>query len=184
VASSVTNAGPFTSWGWAFYFLLYTARTDAQPARLLVEAEPAAHGVSYDGDVLRRLGPFSDVRIGEDTDMADRLRSAGEAIWLEPGIRTGHLGPSRPLEMVGDLFRRGRRRAGATAHPAKNRSLVGVARIALRRVRSAADAMRNETRYRVDSRRTRAWLYGGSFAYHLGWFIEERRRSKRSSLQS
>jgi GT2 family glycosyltransferase len=179
VASCVTNAGPSTPWSWAACYFLYSSRLCGQPPRLLTALTPQAHGMSFDREVLKRLGPFpEDVRIGEDTEMARRVFTAGIPVWLEPSICSGHFGPHTTIAMIKDQADRGARRRMAEpprwTDASRPRVLLYVVRAALRRlvttVRRVA-ALGSVHRARLVA--CFPWLLAASFAYHWGWAKEE-----------
>ena len=177
VASVMTNATPGSRSACAAYLLLHHRRMPDTPAddRLL-------YGLSYERAVFDRVGYFrEDLRVGEDTELAARL---GEPLrpMLAPEVRTAHLNPTSPAELMRDQWERGTRAAHV------RRQLTG-----LRRARWAlAHALLNvpaamsqtlRTRDRDERRRLLgAWplLPLGSLAYTAGairGLVERRRRT-------
>jgi len=179
VASAMTNAGPRTISGWASHYALFASRLPGRAAGYVSHPDPAAHGLSYERQLLADLGPFDEqLRIGEDSDMAARLNSAGIRIWFDPSIRTGHRGPNNLRALVRDQFNRGARSA---AHAALRESISSVpdrpeaSRLAVRRIRSVARfAWRHG-----EGERWRIALLGpvialASISYQWGWIQKTR----------
>jgi GT2 family glycosyltransferase len=114
VASAMTHRGPARPSAWAAHYLVYRARLPGRPSGAIAYPDPAAHGLSFDRDVLQLVGPFDEhVRIGEDTEVARRLRDLGIGVWFDSGVRTAHLGPESFRAMLRDLYERGERYATA-----------------------------------------------------------------------
>jgi GT2 family glycosyltransferase len=114
VASAMTHGGPDRPWAWASFFDLFSGRLVGRPAGIVRPPDPAAHGLSYDREVLDRLGSFDDrARAGEDTVAAHRADALGFRVWFEPNVRTAHRAPSSTSELIRDQYRRGARRARA-----------------------------------------------------------------------
>jgi len=91
---------------------MYCSRLPGRPPEVVSWPDAAAHGLSFDRDLLRDIGPFAaQMRVSEDTDMARRLNDAGVAIFFSPEIRTAHMGPTRALAVLRDQYRRGLARA-------------------------------------------------------------------------
>jgi glycosyltransferase involved in cell wall biosynthesis len=111
VASAITHAGPSRPWAWASYYHQYHERLPGRPAGVVSPPDPAVHSLSFDRALLDRIGPFDEsLRIGEDTDAAQRLADLGVEIWFDPAIRTAHLGATSFWFVFRDHFRRGARR--------------------------------------------------------------------------
>jgi glycosyltransferase involved in cell wall biosynthesis len=111
VASAITHAGPSRPWAWGSYYLLYHERLPGRPAGVVSPPDPAVHSLSFDRALLDRIGPFDEsLRIGEDTDVAQRLADLGVEIWFDPAIHTAHLEATSFWFLVRDHFRRGARR--------------------------------------------------------------------------
>lgn len=107
VASAVTNGERTSPAAWAFHFDLYSGRLATRAAGPVSYPDPAGHGLSYTRDLLERLGPFDEtLRIGEDTDMARRMREAGVVARFEPTVRTSHFGPRTTAALVHERARR------------------------------------------------------------------------------
>lgn len=106
VAGVVTNAFPASPSARAFsLFLHYRRSAEAASAKRLF------YGLSYDRRLFARFGMFrEDLRAGEDTEFNARLAGA-VAIAFRPDVRTAHRNPTRPRELLHDLYRRGWRRA-------------------------------------------------------------------------
>lgn len=155
VAAALTSAGPARPAGWASGFLLFPARLPGRPAGEVAWPDPAAHGLSLDRAVLRRVGAFAtDQLIGEDTDMARRLADAGLPIWFEPTVRIGHRGPRNLVALLRDEYRRGGRAVRATRAP----------RVPPRRLLASEwRLMKGQLRWTLG----RAWSYGGEQRWRL-----------------
>jgi len=110
VSAAVTSADPQRPWSWAALFLSYHDRLPGRPAGPVEAPDPAAHGISFDRDLLDRVGPFDETRrIGEDTDMARVLAARGVEVWFEPAVRIAHRGPPSTRALLADYHRRGAR---------------------------------------------------------------------------
>lgn len=132
VASAVTYAGPSRPWAWASYYLQYRERLPGRPAGIVSPPDPAVHGLSFDRAQLERIGPFDEsLRIGEDTDAAQRLADLGVAIWFDPEIRTAHLGPRGLWFVLRDHFRRGARYSRFLLHAGRKSPSRSFARVLL-----------------------------------------------------
>ncbi len=110
VAGAVTAALPAGAVAWGSHLALYCGRLPGRRRGPVCFPDPAAHGSSFDRDVLERVGPFdAALRIGEDTDFTRRLADADIPVWFEPSVRTAHRGPGRVGELIADHCERGRR---------------------------------------------------------------------------
>lgn len=112
VASAVTNGESRRLAAWGFHFGVFGARQAGRVAGAIAATDPAAHGCSFERTVLDQVGGFpSDVRIGEDTLVGQRLAAVGIRVWYEPAVRTAHWGPRTTRALLADRRRRGARRA-------------------------------------------------------------------------
>lgn len=108
VAGAMTAAAPAGASASASHVALFCHRLPGRPAGEVGHPDAAAHGLSFDRAVLERLGPFDpELRVGEDTEVAQRLGAMGVPIWFEPAVRTAHRGPTSFTAMVRDHHRRG-----------------------------------------------------------------------------
>jgi glycosyltransferase involved in cell wall biosynthesis len=108
VAGVLTNAYPDNASAVAFALFLHYRRSIGAAAskRLL-------YGLSYDRHLFDRFGLFrEDLRVGEDTEFNNRLKGR-VAFAFAPGVSTAHRNPTDPIELVRDLYDRGRLRAAA-----------------------------------------------------------------------
>jgi hypothetical protein len=72
-----------------------------------------AYGLSYERHLFKTFGDFrEDLRVGEDTEFNARLRGR-VTIAFAPSVSTAHRNPTRPMELIRELYGRGRRRAAA-----------------------------------------------------------------------
>lgn len=116
VASAMTHHAPGRPSAWAAHYVVFRARLPGRPSGAVDYPNPAAHGLSFDRDVLELVGPFDErARIGEDTEAARRLRDMGIGAWFESNVRTAHRGPQSFRAMVRDLYDRGERYAAVDA---------------------------------------------------------------------
>lgn len=110
VSGAVANADPQRPWGWAALYLFYHDRLAGRPAGPVAWPDPAAHGLSFERDLLRTLGPFdATLGVGEDSAMARTLAERGIPVWFEPAARIAHRGPASTRALLADLYRRGAR---------------------------------------------------------------------------
>lgn len=118
VACAMTSRGPARPSAWAAHYVVFRARLPGRPSGPVGYPNPAAHGLSFDRDVLELVGPFDEgMRIGEDTEAARRLRDLGIGAWFASDLRTAHWGPGSFRAMVRDLYERGERSAAADTSP-------------------------------------------------------------------
>jgi GT2 family glycosyltransferase len=116
VASAMTHRGPDRPSAWAAHYVVFRARLPGRPSGPVEHPNPAAHGLSFDRDVLALVGPFDErARIGEDTEAARRLGDMGVGAWFQSSVRTAHTGPQSFRAMVRDLYDRGERYAAVDA---------------------------------------------------------------------
>ncbi len=114
VATAMTHRGPGRPSAWAAHYVVFRARLPGRPSGPVTYPDPAAHGLSFDREVLELVGPFDEaMRIGEDTEAARRLRDVGIGAWFESDLRTAHWGPESFRAMLRDLYDRGDRYAAA-----------------------------------------------------------------------
>lgn len=130
VAGAMTAAPPLRPSSLASHTVLFCQRLPGRGSGAVALPDAAAHGLSFDREVLDAIGPFDEsMRVGEDTDAAQRLAELGEEIWLEAAVRTAHRGPSDTLAMLRDHHRRGAvsaTAAGESLRPtALPRALIG-----------------------------------------------------------
>jgi hypothetical protein len=122
VAGALVSAFPTNPSARAFELLLHYrmgpgARTDQ---RLF-------YGLSYDREIFDRFGGFrDDLLAGEDTEFNSRFATV-LPVAFAPDVRTAHRNPTDVGELLGDAFRRGRRRARASAQLGVRRSGLRVA---------------------------------------------------------
>jgi hypothetical protein len=91
----------------AGHLLLHRRRMPGTPPRRRLR-----YGLSYDRSLLVTFGPFrEDLRVGEDSDLNDRLVRAGIRIACPDDVATAHCMPSALPALLADLHRRGARRA-------------------------------------------------------------------------
>lgn len=115
VASAMTVAGPRRAALLAHLFLLYCSRLPGRGEGVVAWPDPAAHGLSFERKLLDELGPFDEeVRVGEDTKVAERLAQMGVEVWFEPEVQTAHRGPTTFGALMSDEYRRGGLIAGTT----------------------------------------------------------------------
>ena len=116
VASAMAHCGPGRPSAWAAHYVVFRARLPGRPSGPVHYPDPAAHGLSFDREVLDIAGPFDErSRIGEDTEAARRLRDVGIGAWFASDVRTAHRGPQSFRAMVRDLYDRGERYAAVDA---------------------------------------------------------------------
>jgi glycosyltransferase involved in cell wall biosynthesis len=179
VASAVTLAPPFRPWSFGAHLLMYPDRFPTRQPGMVEPPDAAVHGMSLARDLLDQVGPYrEDLRIGEDTEMAERIDASGERIFFEPSIQTLHRGPRSTRAMLSDQFRRGARsvpyRSGFRGHSltlgkvALRRSFRRV-RYSLRSVKGVSEAERLKIAVAVP------WLVAASLAYHLGMWVTQAR---------
>lgn len=109
VAAAIVNADRDTPWATASWLLSYSNRLPGYPSEIVNRSSARRHGLSVNRRLLAELGGYDpDIRIGEDTKMADSILSAGQSIWFDGSIRIGHRGPGGTIELLTDEFRRGR----------------------------------------------------------------------------
>lgn len=134
VASAITYAGPSRPWAWASHYLLNSGRLPGRPAGVVCPPDPAAHSLSFDRAHLERVGPFDEsLRIGEDTELTERLVDLGAEIWFDPALRTAHLGHGGFGSMLRDHFRRGVRSHRFRVATGRSSPATSPARILTRR---------------------------------------------------
>jgi glycosyltransferase involved in cell wall biosynthesis len=107
VASSIVPIGshPATLASW---LLLSSKRLPGYAAEVVAPDSPRRHSLSYERARLVSMGPFDEtLRIGEDTDMANRWTAAGELVWFAPSVRLGNRGPRATRDLLRDQHRRG-----------------------------------------------------------------------------
>jgi hypothetical protein len=107
VASSIVPIGhhPATLASW---LLLSSKRLPGYAAEVVQPDSPRRHSLSYDRNRLIAMGPFDEsLRIGEDTDMANRWHQSGEQVWFAPSVRLANRGPATIRELLRDQHRRG-----------------------------------------------------------------------------
>jgi glycosyltransferase involved in cell wall biosynthesis len=174
VAGVITNPFPGSRSATASLLLLHNRRLpDTAPARRLF------YGLSYDRTLFNLHGRFrEDLRTGEDTEFKERLHRNTRVAWAAD-VRTAHLFPTRPADLVREQYRRGklraiaaRRNGGPRGRTIARRAVMRVARC-LRVARGAPDPAERR-------RRTRAWplLLPGALSYAAGavnWRGEARR---------
>ncbi len=181
VASAMTCTGPSRPWSWAGHYTVFRARLPGQPVGPRSHADPTAHGLSFDRDVLERVGPFDEtLRIGEDTDMLRRLQDLGIDVWFEPQARTGHRGPRSTRELVRDLYHRGRRSAAHArvpgAHASVPRELLLFVPRWLRELRgTVVSAWRRGHGERWRIAVSLPWIVLATAARHAGYTAEQLR---------
>lgn len=184
VASAVTIGEPRRPAAAALHFDLFGTRLPGRPAGIVAHTDPAAHGCSFDRDLLDRIGPFrDDVPIGEDTIAVERLSRLGVPVWFEPRVRTAHRGPRHLRGLVTDRFRRGLI-AGNWASPAPEpmsmaRAVLGFpARYGRGLRRTVRVCWRNGRGYRARLLVTLPWLAIGRAAGVAGWYWAQLRRAR------
>lgn len=110
VAGSVVCAGRATPWGVASWLIGYSNRLPGLPSENVGAGSARRHSLSVDRVLLAEMGGFDeDLRVGEDTILADLLLQRGIPIWFEASVQLAHRGPGGPIRLVRDEFRRGRR---------------------------------------------------------------------------
>jgi hypothetical protein len=88
VGGAVTNGTPGHPIGSAGYYLEYTG---VLPAKRILAEQRVPHSLSYDRELLGRLGGFpEDIRAGEDTVFNRRCLAAGVSITVDPEIQVAH----------------------------------------------------------------------------------------------
>lgn len=175
VAGTLVPAEPRTPAAWASHYLLFPARLAGGTSLAISYPNDRAHGLSFERDLLDRVGPFrEDLRIGEDTDMARRLRDLGLPVWLAGDAAIAHRGPRRLFDLIGDQYRRGARTAtfGGALMRARTRPrlIVGAARGVPGRFLWCVKQVRGAQR--PHSRRillVLPWVAAGALAHQLGW---------------
>jgi len=128
VSSAVKNLTPDNLWSRASHVALFAKRMPG------LRAEDAVHyGISYDRRLFDRFGLFrEDVRVGEDSELNDRLK--GIAISWAPEVRAAHLHPATAAALLGDQRARGRRMAAGLRRLTGRDSRWRVARNAFSRI--------------------------------------------------
>jgi glycosyltransferase involved in cell wall biosynthesis len=107
VASSIVPIGRRPA-ALASWLLLSSKRLPGYTSEVVQSDSPRRHSLSYDRKRLVALGPFDEsMRIGEDTDMANRWHASGEQVWFAPSVRLANRGPMTIRELVADQHRRG-----------------------------------------------------------------------------
>jgi GT2 family glycosyltransferase len=189
VASAMTHRGPCRPSAWAAHYVLFSARLPGRPAGPVGYPDPAAHGLSFDREVLELVGAFDeDVRIGEDTKAARRLRDLAIGSWFEPTVRTSHWGQAGFRVMLRDLYRRGERYGQyhrGERHAAAATLTCGVTPLRevtlfvprwLRRLRgSVLSAWRNGRGERWRILVCLPWIATGTVAYWAGYSVAQLR---------
>lgn len=177
VASAITNGGPHSPAGWAAHYLLFASRMPGRPAGTVIPPDPAVHGLSVAREELLAMAGFrEDLRTGEDTEVAWRLRARGIEILFDPAVRTAHFGPGGTMAMLIDQFRRGRLRAHTSRHTRSSMALLARApREVYQRVRWI---VRQAWRHAVPPERVRIvlvlpWIAAGAAANCAGWLREQ-----------
>lgn len=175
VAAAVAPAPPLTRSAWAAHFLLFPARLPGGTGQQVNYPDDRAHGISYERSLLEELGPFPEAsRIGEDTDMARRLRDAGVPVWFEPSSAILHRGPRRVTQLVRDQFRRGYR---SGRFPEELLPHAGLLRLAVRTARGVVGRLcwiapvvrRCAPDHGVSAIGIYPLVAVGTVAYQLGW---------------
>ncbi len=178
VAGSVGLAEPRRPWGVASWLLSYRNRLPGRPGGILTARDPRAHGLSISRELADRIGPFdASLRIGEDTEFADRVFDAGLRVWFEPAAEVRVYGPQGPWPLVVDEYRRGGRE-GRLAGSAPE--VAGPATTSQRFLRRARTALAMGSRYggltRGDLVLAAPWVVVGSAARALGRWMVVRKR--------
>ena len=108
VAGVLTNAYPDNASAAAFALFLHHRRSKG-----VAPGERLLYGLSYGRHLFDRFGHFrDDLRIGEDTEFNARFHGQ-VAVAFAPAVCTAHRNPTDILSLLGDLYRRGSRRAAA-----------------------------------------------------------------------
>lgn len=189
VASAMTHRGPCRPSAWAAHYVLFSARLPGRPAGPVSYPDPAAHGLSFDREVLELVGEFDEnMRIGEDTKAAGRLRDLAIGAWFDPNVRTSHWGPRGFRAMLRDLYHRGGRYAryhreerytaattltGAT--PLRE-AVLFVPRWVRRLRGTVSSTWRNGRGERLRIVVSLPWIAAGTAAYWAGYSAEQLRR--------
>jgi glycosyltransferase involved in cell wall biosynthesis len=164
VASVLTSARPASRSASASLLLLHHRRLPDTPPE-----GRQCFGLSYERGLFRRYGRFrEDLRCEEDTDFNSRLGREVQIAWA-PYVRTRHLYPDSPAELVSDLYRRGRLRANAV----RRDGLPHGNGIVLKRLGEVVPSLRTARRTADPATRRqllRAWplLLPGALAFAIG----------------
>ncbi len=106
VGSVMGNANPRTGLSWANLLLGYGWWLQPEQAGELPDVP--SHNATYRRDVVARFGDALPDHVGRNGDLHDRLRAAGERLYLTPVGSITHANPSR-LRATADLrFHAGR----------------------------------------------------------------------------
>ena len=108
VACAISPNADARSYASAAYFIKFAERQPSRAAGLVAFPDSGAHGLSYDRDLLERLGGFdATLPGGEDTVATRQLVGLGVPVWLDPAIRETHQEPATFAATLRDWSRRG-----------------------------------------------------------------------------
>jgi glycosyltransferase involved in cell wall biosynthesis len=164
VASVLVSAIPDSRSASASLLLLHHRRLPDTPPQ-----GRQFFGLSYDRRLFHRYGRFrEDLRTEEDSEFNSRIARDARIAWA-PAVRTRHLYPDNPGELVWDLYRRGKLRALAV----RRDGIPYGNGIALKRLREVLPSLRTARRTADPAIRRqllRAWplLFPGALAYAAG----------------
>ena len=176
VAGAVMPEEPGYAAAWAGHYLLFPSRLTGAQSEEVAYPDDRAHGLSYARESFERMGPFrEDIRIGEDTEMARRLRDGGIRIWLAADAVITHRGPRRICGLVRDQYLRGLRNAKFVGPPpprawSRTRAVLGAVRGTGERLRwSQQRVLALAPDHRRNLVRVGPWMVAGLLGHQVGW---------------
>lgn len=162
VASAVAPPAGAGYWARAAHLCLFGSRSPRIPA-----AMAQRYGASYDRRVFAEFGYFNPaLRIGEDSDLAQRLGGEITAEWNSTVV-TIHPGPASAAAFATDMLERGRR--AARFQPRRGNPIVAFPRYVLGRANTARRMARDGWKMPLGQRlamQPAIWL--GALGYGIG----------------
>ncbi len=173
----MTHGGSQTPWAIGMHNFLFAHRHPSRRSAVVAFPDARGHGLSISRELLNRMGGYEpDMRIGEDTQLYERLSRLGVPVVFNNRIRCEHLGHWTPWGTLRDAFIRGRRRGQLETnvlHECIRKDSVGS--LYSRAARGAWNAIRdtwpNSLLGRVLAVAASPWTALASTSYHLAWAV-------------